>query len=88
GQPIYRVSSSSSYTNVLVLTKKLEDVLKKQQRFGLLLIQEITWGEKYTVLESRDILTSWLWEHNTEMSMYCLGLAIVISNQKEPILYG
>lgn len=87
GQPIYRVRSSSSYTNVHVLTKKLEDVLKKQQRFGLLLVKEVTWGDKNVMLASRDELRSWLQEHKTVMSMYCLGLAVVISNQKEQQAY-
>ena len=87
GQPIYRVRSSSSYTTVHILTRKLEDVLKKQQRFGLLLVKEVSWGDKNAMLESRDVLTSWLRENKTAMSMYCLGLAVVISNQKEQQAY-
>ncbi|GED67166.1 hypothetical protein BRE01_08680 [Brevibacillus reuszeri] len=83
GQPIYKVRSSSSYTNVHVLTRKLEDVLKKQQRFGLLLVKEVSWGDKNAMRESRDVLMSWLRENKTAMSMYCLGLAVVTSNQKE-----
>ena len=87
GQPIYRVRSSSSYTTIHILTRKLEDVLKKQQRFGLLLVKEVSWGDKNAMLESRDVLTSWLRENKTAMSMYCLGLAVVISNQKEQQAY-
>lgn len=87
GQPIYRVRSSSSYTTVHILTRKLEDVLKKQQRFGLLLVKEVSWGDKSSMLESRDVLTSWLWENKTAMSMYCLGLAVVTMNQKEQQAY-
>jgi len=83
GQPIYRVRSSSSYTTVHILTRKLEE----QQRFGLLLIKEVSWGDKKSMFESRDVLTSWLRENKTTMSMYCLGLAVVISNQKEQQAY-
>ena len=87
GQPIYRVRFSSSYTTVHILTRKLEDVLKKQQRFGLLLVKEVSWGDKNAMLESRDVLTSWLRENKTAMSTYCLGLAVVTMNQKEQQAY-
>ena len=39
------------------------------------------------MLESRDVLTSWLRENKTAMSMYCLGLAVVTMNQKEQQAY-
>lgn len=78
GQPIYRVVSSSSYANALAFTSRLEEILQKKQQFGLILVREISWGDRQANMKYKDAVMTWLQEYKAMMSTYCLGMAMVV----------
>jgi hypothetical protein len=72
----FQMGSSVDDTNKLISI--LEEQLKKEKDFGVIIVRE---GEQKNVPEARKLFSDWLKSNKSLLKRYCYGLAMVTASE-------
>lgn len=78
----FKISSSLNDTSKLIGV--LEEQLKKEEAFGVVLIRE---GEEKSAPEARKLFNNWLKANKSLLKRYCYGLAMVAASESMQRIY-